>query len=78
MNNEPKKYEEKYKLVQNQILEISKATKRKPGYVKIAIDDDLAEKLIRNNFINCLREDFIITGFALSYGQLKKEFMKDK
>ncbi len=34
-------------LVHNSVIEVSQSTKKKPGYVKIAIPDELAENIMK-------------------------------
>lgn len=48
-SKEPK-YVDKCELVGNRILEVSKSTKRKVGYVKIAMDDNFLGLLIQDQF----------------------------
>jgi hypothetical protein len=45
--DEPK-YEKKFSLIGNKILETSRATKRKSAYIKVMISDELAQKIIQS------------------------------
>ena len=54
------------------ILEVTKSTKRKNGYIKIAINDDLAEALI-NQMVKRTYDDITIKDLRLMWDYMKKE-----
>ena len=60
-------------MVQTSVAEVSRETKRKPAFVKFAIPDHLAEKLIANSLVamNFFRSDWPVVGLTLSWQEVE-------
>lgn len=54
-------------LVNDKIMEIKKATRKTPAYVKIAINDELAQRLFQNAMMGRWDMDFAVVGMRLEW-----------
>ena len=59
--------EHKCHLVHDQVVKVSRATKRKPATVTLAIPDDLAVRLIKNMMMSYFDANFHVVGMRLEW-----------
>ena len=65
------KYEKRCMLVAPKIMETHRATRQKQAYVKIAISDDLARKIIESE-VCPIEKDLPVCALSLEWQELKE------
>lgn len=71
-NKEQKKeYNSKSDFIHDKIIEVKRATKRKPATMKVIIDDELARRIISDSVAGYFNTDFSVVSLKLIWTEVE-------